>query len=169
MTNDIYGNPIYTENDIFDLYMQDPTRKINFFLSDKGIDFDEVLDLSSTPEIVKYDNNLNISVNEFDEMNQNTWFMPQEYTEMDIAKWVLDHCKDQAELQRAGEELLLYQERDMFMLLRYLKYLVDTMKEHNIVWGVGRGSSVASFVLFKIGVHRINSLYWDIPISEFLK
>lgn len=169
MTNDIYGNPIYTENDIFDLYMQDPTRKINFFLSDKGIDFDEVLDLSSTPEIVKYDNNLNISVNEFDEMNQNTWFMPQEYTEMDIAKWVLDHCKDQAELQRAGEELLLYQERDMFMLLRYLKYLVDTMKENNIVWGVGRGSSVASFVLFKIGVHRINSLYWDIPISEFLK
>lgn len=169
MTNDIYGNPIYTENDIFDLYMQDPTRKINFFLSDKGIDFDEVLDLSSIPEIVKYDNNLNISVNEFDEMNQNTWFMPQEYTEMDIAKWVLDHCKDQAELQRAGEELLLYQERDMFMLLRYLKYLVDTMKEHNIVWGVGRGSSVASFVLFKIGVHRINSLYWDIPISEFLK
>lgn len=169
MTNDIYGNPIYTENDIFDLYMQDPTRKINFFLSDKGIDFDEILDLSSIPEIVKYDNNLNISVNEFDEMNQNTWFMPQEYTEMDIAKWVLDHCKDQAELQRAGEELLLYQERDMFMLLRYLKYLVDTMKEHNIVWGVGRGSSVASFVLFKIGVHRINSLYWDIPISEFLK
>ena len=53
MTNDIYGNPIYTENDIFDLYMQDPTRKINFFLSDKGIDFDEVNGVVFTPLIVE--------------------------------------------------------------------------------------------------------------------
>ena len=57
----------------------------------------------------------------------------------------------------------------MFMLLKYLKYLVDTMRNNNIVWGVGRGSSVASFVLFLIGVHKINSLYYDLPIEEFLK
>jgi len=63
----------------------------------------------------------------------------------------------------------LFQERDMFVLLRYLKYLVDTMRENNIVWGVGRGSSVASFVLFLLGIHRINSLYYDLSIDEFLK
>jgi len=57
----------------------------------------------------------------------------------------------------------------MFNLLKYLKYLVDTMRDNNIVWGVGRGSSVASFVLFLMGVHKINSLYYDIPIEEFLK
>jgi DNA polymerase III alpha subunit len=82
---------------------------------------------------------------------------------------VLNQCQDEAELQRAGEELLLFQERDMFVLLRYLKYLVDTMRENNIVWGVGRGSSVASFVLFLLGIHRINSLYYDLSIDEFLK
>ena len=78
-------------------------------------------------------------------------------------------CKTDAELHRAGEELLLYQERDMFILLKYLKYLVDTLRTNNIVWGVGRGSSVASFVLYLIGIHRINSLYYDLPITEFLK
>jgi DNA polymerase III alpha subunit len=95
--------------------------------------------------------------------------MPKEYYELDIAKWVLDQCKTEAELQRAGDELIKFQERKMFVLLQYLKYLVDTMRKNNVVWGVGRGSSVASFVLFLIGVHRINSLYYDLSIDEFLK
>jgi DNA polymerase III alpha subunit len=111
----------------------------------------------------------NVSVEQFDSAMQSEWFFPEEYQQMDIAKWVLGQCKNDEELQRAGQELLLYQERGMFTLLQYLKYLVDTMRKNKIVWGVGRGSSVASFVLFLIGVHRINSLYWDLPIEEFLK
>jgi len=88
---------------------------------------------------------------------------------MDIAQYVLDKCNTETELQRAGEELIKFQERDMFILLKYLKYLVDTMRSNNIVWGVGRGSSVASFVLFLLEIHRINSLYYDLSIDEFLK
>jgi DNA polymerase III alpha subunit len=88
---------------------------------------------------------------------------------MDIAKWVLDQCRGEAELQRAGEELILFQEHDMFILLKYLKYLVDIMRKNNIIWGVGRGSSVASFVLFLIEIHRINSLHYDLSIDEFIK
>jgi DNA polymerase III alpha subunit len=95
--------------------------------------------------------------------------MPNEYKNFDIAKYVLDQCKTEEEMQRAGQELLLYQEREMFVLLKYLKYLVDTMRNNNIVWGVGRGSSVSSFVLFLIGVHKINSLYYGLDIDEFLK
>jgi DNA polymerase III alpha subunit len=95
--------------------------------------------------------------------------MPDEYKEFDIAKFVLDQCDGYVELQRAGQELLIFQERGLFPLLRYLKYLVDTMRKNNIVWGVGRGSSIASFVLFLIGVHRINSLYYGLSIDEFLK
>jgi DNA polymerase III alpha subunit len=95
--------------------------------------------------------------------------MPQQYKDMDIAQFVLEQCQDDSELQRAGMELLLFQERDMFDLLKYLKYLVDTMRENNIIWGVGRGSSVSSFVLYLIGIHKINSLYYDLSIEEFLK
>jgi DNA polymerase III alpha subunit len=95
--------------------------------------------------------------------------MPAKYRELDIAKWLLEQCTHQTEIQRVGKELLLYQKREQFLLLQYMKYLVDLMRENNIVWGVGRGSSVSSFVLFLIGIHRINSLYYDLDIEEFLK
>jgi hypothetical protein len=95
--------------------------------------------------------------------------MPDKYRDLDIAQWVLDQCQTDAELQRVGEELLLYQERDLFNLLRYLKYAVDTFRANNIVWGLGRGSSVASYVLYLIGVHKINSIYYDLDIEEFLR
>ena len=88
---------------------------------------------------------------------------------MDIARHVLDLCTTEAELQRCGQELLLYQERNLFDLLRYLKYLVDVMTEHRLIWGVGRGSSVASYVLYKLGVHRIDSMFYDLNVEEFLR
>jgi len=50
-----------------------------------------------------------------------------------------------------------------------LKYLVDTLRKNNVIWGVGRGSSVASYVLFLLGVHKIDSLYYNLDIEEFLK
>ena len=88
---------------------------------------------------------------------------------MDIAEYLLNLCNTDAELQRVGQELLLYQDRNMFDLLRFLVYIVDVMRENDIVWGVGRGSSVASYVLYLIGVHKINSLYYDLDIAEFLR
>jgi hypothetical protein len=48
-------------------------------------------------------------------------------------------------------------------------YALFTMRENKIVWGVGRGSSVASYVLFLIGVHKINSIKYNLDINEFLK
>jgi DNA polymerase III alpha subunit len=73
------------------------------------------------------------------------------------------------ELARVDQELLLFIQHGMFDVLFYLKYLVDTMRENNIVWGVGRGSSVASYVLYLIGVHKIDSIKYKLDINEFLK
>jgi len=168
MQADIYGQLIYDENDLCDLYMKNPDIQVKSVLVKNNIQMDDILSLENIPEMIKY-RDPNVSVEQFDSAMQSEWFFPEEYQQMDIAKWVLDQCKNDEELQRAGQELLLYQERGMFTLLQYLKYLVDTMRKNKIVWGVGRGSSVASFVLFLIGVHRINSLYWDLPIEEFLK
>ena len=95
--------------------------------------------------------------------------MPQEYKELDIAEYILGLCANEVELQRCGTELLLYQERNLFDLLRYLKYLVDVMIANQVIWGVGRGSSVASFILYKLGVHRIDSMYYNLDIHEFLR
>jgi DNA polymerase III alpha subunit len=168
MRTDIYGQQIYNEMELCLLYLQDPNRTIKRALVENDIKFDDVLQLENAPELIQY-NKLDMTVEQFDNQMQSNWLMPEQYKTMDIAQYVLNQCQDEAELQRAGEELLLFQERDMFVLLRYLKYLVDTMRENNIVWGVGRGSSVASFVLFLLGIHRINSLYYDLSIDEFLK
>ena len=105
----------------------------------------------------------------FDHVQQSNWHMPDQYKTLDIAEHVLKLCATEAELQRCGAELLLYQERGLFDLLRYLKYLVDIMRDNHVIWGVGRGSSVASYVLYLLGVHRINSLYYELDPAEFLR
>jgi DNA polymerase III alpha subunit len=168
MIIDNFGQHIFNEKDICNLYMTDPNRQLKPLLVKEVINFDSELDLQKLPELLEYQTS-NQTIEEFDNIRSTEWFMPEEYKNFDIAKWILEQCKTDEELQRAGEELIMFQERDMFILLQYLKYLVDTMRKHNIVWGVGRGSSIASFVLYLIGIHRINSLYYQISINEFLK
>ena len=82
---------------------------------------------------------------------------------------MLDKCSTQEEVDRVATELHLYKERNMYPVLRWLVYFIDTMRSKDIVWGVGRGSSVASYVLYLIGVHRINSIRYNLDIAEFLK
>jgi hypothetical protein len=151
------------------LYLANPEfNSSGKILVETDIQFDDNLELANIPNLVRYVTS-DKTVEDFDSDCSNDWFMPDNYRNFDIAAYVLGLCNTDEELQRVGKELLLYQKRDMFVLLRYLKYLVDTMRANNIVWGVGRGSSVASFVLFLIGVHKINSLYYELPIEEFLK
>ena len=168
MRDDIYGRQVLTETDICEAFLRNPDLVIKNAISETEIKFDESLELENIPEISTFVE-LTKTVNGYDMTNQRNWYMPQEYLNFDIAKYVLDLCATEEELQRVGQELLLYQERDLFPLLRYCKYLVDVMRNNNIVWGVGRGSSVASYVLFLIGIHRINSLHYDLSIDEFLK
>lgn len=168
MKIDKYGQQIFNETDICGLFMVDVDSQFKAITVDKPIELSDIIDTTKLPKFVVYEPT-DLSVKEFDSNLQSKWMVPNEYKEFDIAQYVLDLCQTDEELQRVGQELLMFQERDMFPLLRYLKYLVDVMRKNDIVWGVGRGSSVASFVLFLIGIHRINSLYFDLSIDEFLK
>ena len=169
MITDMYGQQIYSEEELCSHYLANTELVLKKVLVDKPIVFDDLLNLENVPEIVVYNQDKTLTIAEFDQQCQANLYLPNSYKQFDIAKFILDQCQGDDELQRAGEELLMYQERDLFDLLLYLKYLVDTMRANNIVWGVGRGSSVASFVLFLLGIHRINSLYYDLSITEFLK
>jgi len=93
----------------------------------------------------------------FDRSNQEQWLMPQEYKTMDMEGYLVHVCPKE-NYQRLMEELRLFKKYNMMDLLRYLKYLVDVMRENNVVWGVGRGSSVASYTLFLLGIHKIDSI-----------
>jgi hypothetical protein len=170
MKQNKFGELIFTESDVLDLVMQG----IGLSALD-GMIVDDSVNLSNMPDTIDPLPQLqqqrfhSCSVPEWHRQQQSQWHMPDEYKTLDIAAHVLGLCVSEAELQRCGQELLLYQERDLFDLLRYLKYLVDVMTDNRIIWGVGRGSSVASYVLYKLGVHRIDSLYYNLDVREFLR
>jgi DNA polymerase III alpha subunit len=169
MNTDEYGLIYYTEQDLFKALYKNPKLDINgFTLLDPEQFNTSANSLYNNIELSKV-TKPDVSVEEFDHRNQQVWAMPVQYAEMDIAKWILDQCNTEAELQRCGEELLLYQERNLLNLLRFLKYFVDTMQNNNILIGLGRGSSVSSYVLYKLGVHRIDSMYYDLDVEEFLR
>lgn len=170
MKYDEYGRTFTDSSELCELLYKNPELDLSLFLVEDPQDFNKSrADLHAEVPNLKGYVTLADSVSMFDERFQSKWRMPDSYKELDIAKWILDQCKEEHELQRVGEELMLYQERDLFNLLRYLKYLVDTLRKNNLVWGVGRGSSVASYVLFLLGVHKINSIYYELSVDEFLK
>ncbi len=170
MKYDQYGQTYTTSNELCDLLYKNPTLDISLFQVEDSLEYNRsVADLHAELDLLDSYHSISQTVEEFDRVLQRNWRMPKEYKELDIAAYVLGLCKEEHELQRVGEELILYQERDLFDLLRYLKYLIDTLRKNNIVWGVGRGSSVASYVLFLIGVHKIDALYYQLDIEEFLK
>lgn len=172
MKTDTYGQMIFSEDDVFNLYLQGhDLGMLNRLLVDSTVDLETAAQiLDNVPAFVRYDELAQQQTQEeWDHRCQANWHMPEEYKQLDIAAHVLELCQTDAELQRCGQELMLFQERNLFDLLRYLKYLVDVMSKNRLIWGVGRGSSVASYVLFKLGVHRIDSLFYELDPAEFLR
>jgi Bacterial DNA polymerase III alpha NTPase domain len=173
MKQNKFGEMVFAEPDLMDLVMQGhEINSLQHVVVDETVNLEQLILHVESPESLMtwtFPYNQDTSVPEFHLTQQMTWLMPDKYKTLDIAEYVLSLCQGEAELQRCGAELLMYQERDLFNLLRYLKYLVDVMTENRIIWGVGRGSSVASFVLYKLGVHRIDSLHYNLDVAEFLR
>lgn len=107
--------------------------------------------------------------NEYIEKCRNEWYMPDEYKNMDIKQFLLDKCKTETEIKRVNYEYQLYKEKDLITLIKFLCFFVDTVKDNDIILGVGRGSSVSSYILYLIGIHKVNSIKYDLDIKEFLK
>lgn len=168
MKIDKFGNSIYQDRDIIELFYQN-----------KEIYFDRIL-VEDSDEISLFEKNSNIKLKkigdffndldlkEFDQICQQDWFIPEEYKNMDIEGFLVHVCPKE-NYQRLIDELQQYRSRDMLILLKVLKYLVDTFRKNNIIWGVGRGSSVSSYVLFLLGVHKIDSIKYNLDWREFLR
>lgn len=151
----IYNNP---ELDISKLYI-DSTERYNSAVKDLGLDL---------PKIQSEPKN-RISINEFDRANTEQWYMPAHYETIDVREWLLEKCGSDQEKQRVKAEMQLFESKGFIKVLQFLIYFIDTLRANNVVWGVGRGSSVSSFCLFLIGVHKINPLVYDLDYREFLR
>lgn len=97
--------------------------------------------------------------------------IPLHYKELDVEKYIREQLvqRDPDEIGRVEMELDMYRERGLFPVLQLLIWIVDTMRKHNLVWGVGRGSSVSSYLLYILGVHKVDSYKYGLDIKEFLK
>lgn len=168
-----FGEIVLDVDDLCDAVMQGrDVTTLSRLTVEPSVQHGSLLDLLCEPGMIPswtLPESQDLTLSEFDSERQRRWFMPERYAQLDIAAHVLGLCETQAQLQRAGHELLMYQERDLFDLLRYLTYLVDVMRDNGVIWGVGRGSSISSYVLYLLGVHRIDSMFYDLDPSEFLR
>lgn len=110
-----------------------------------------------------------------------SWNIPIKFKELDVLEYVLNKLCDEYDelkysekefdkrLQRTADEMRLYAKMGLEDVLRVLIFIINTFQANNIVWGVGRGSSVASFVLYLIGVHDVDSIKYNLDINDFLR
>ena len=172
MKTDELGIPRFSNRDLIDMIYSGHADKIHVVLCDPSDDvdrFNAAMEEQGLDKLQKYIP-LDVDQKTFDGVCQGEWFMPQEYKELDVYSFVMNKAGDDlAELERVEEELAQFKVRGMNNLLRYMIYLVDFMRENGIVWGVGRGSSVASYVLYLIGVHKIDSIQFGLDWREFLR
>ena len=100
--------------------------------------------------------------------------IPQHYKELDVEKFIYSKIPASGQdvkiiTDRVDMELAMYKERGLYPMLQLLIYIIDVMRKNNLVWGVGRGSSVASYVLYILGIHKVDSHKYMLDIKEFLK
>jgi DNA polymerase III alpha subunit len=167
-TND-HGDVIFSEEDVIELLYTDPDFDISrLYLNDidkyseslkeLGIDLPVINTAPERP-----------SLTEFDKQNCDNWHMPDKYYQINVLEWLLDKCQNDEEKMRVQMEYDLFEKKKFTRVLQFLIYFIDTLRANDMVWGVGRGSSVASFCLFLIGVHKINPMLYNLDITEFLR
>lgn len=177
MVVDEYGRVGYTQEEVVDYLKINPDFNLESLFVIDGEQYLHArkktnLDVTdhNMPEISLWSDRSNdCPLEEYHKILQSHWLMPDGYANMDIKKWLRTKALSAEQLQRVDEELKLYEEFDLINLLKYLKYLRDTADKNNIVWGVGRGSSCCSYCLFLMGIHRVDSLQFDLNIGEFLR
>lgn len=168
-----YGQVIVTEQEAFDaLYSGNVKNCEGLFFTDQNLvkSFNQSREENADrfPDLTLL-TNLDQTIEEFDKNNQRNWFIPDGCVHENLVEMLYGMCETQEQTDRVSQELELFIQHNMMDLLFYLKYLVDTLRSNQILWGVGRGSSVASYVLYLIGVHKIDSIKYNLDIHEFLK
>ena len=164
-----HGDVIFSEEDAIDLLYTDPSfdisklyfndiEKYSASLKELGIDL-PVINTAPKRETSSL----------FDKANCEKWYMPEKYYQINVLQWLLDKCHTDEEKMRVQMEYDLFEKKNFIRVLQFLIYFTDTLRANHIVWGVGRGSSVASLCLFLIGVHKINPLLYNLDITEFLR
>lgn len=109
------------------------------------------------------------------------WNIPKRYKELDVYAYLLNKLKAEVKscefsddelrvrFYRVKMELRIWEKRNLLDMLRSLIFIVNTLEEQKIIWGTGRGSSCASYALYLIGLHQVDSVEYELDIGEFFR
>lgn len=110
------------------------------------------------------------------------FFIPDRYFSIDLEEYFFKRIKQRTpnynglsieekekRIIRVLDELDKYQQLFLSDVLRLGLFIVDTFKDNGVVWGSGRGSSCASYLLYLIELHDVDSVKYDLTIDEFLR
>jgi DNA polymerase III alpha subunit len=166
-----YGQAILSADDLRELVLQGKNISHLNVVFDEEIELFQKYQAELLPETITF-LDAPEEVLTFDEFHQkcaDEWIFPKSYQDIDVKKWLLSKCSTEQEIERVNIEYAMYEERDLIMLLRLFIFLVDFMRKNKFIWGVGRGSSVSSYILYLIGVHRVDSIFYQLDIRDYLK
>ena len=165
-----HGDCIYDEQTIIEYLYQNPTTDISKLYIENTEQYLAALqELGIDLPVIQQEQKHNEKPADMDLRLQSHWHMPDNYSKIDVLEYLLEKCQNDQEQERVKLEYELFEKKNFTKVLQFLIYFVDTLRANNVVWGVGRGSSVASFCLFLIGVHKINPLLYNLDHREFLR
>ena len=110
---------------------------------------------------------------------QMDWQLPDQYKNMNLRETIVaravdrliaidyDEVTQERAALRIQTELDEIEARGMVEFMKTIIYVLDTFREKDIFWGVGRGSSCACYILFILGLHCVDCVKFDVPMSEF--
>jgi DNA polymerase III alpha subunit len=138
-----------------------------------------------TPEIETFNRHVSLAEQlmafEPEQLSFNfNWNLPPEFLSLNVEEHVsvvfgerlsalkYDAMQEEAAFNRVVLELSKFKEHNLYDLLRAIIFILHRFRETNQVWGVGRGSSCASYVLFLLGLHVVDPIEFDVPFEEFM-
>lgn len=155
-----------------------------FDLLMRGVAPPHIRVLDDSDDIIQY----NEQCNEAEQIRTNNpepisfslrWQLPEDLLNLDLHAYIfkafenknLSHytsAQVDAAMNRVILELNEFERRGLTDVLRTIIYVIQVFKDNNQIWGVGRGSSCASYILFLIGLHEVDPIQWGIDLEEFL-
>jgi hypothetical protein len=148
---------LYKGQDLSDVILDDIDIALQFNKANAILDYSfEILNSGTGPQYEGID-------------WYNLWVTPDKFKNIDVNQYCLSKCNTQEQQDRVIFEMQLFEERKMIPVLKNLIWLVDYFRQNKILYGVGRGSSVSSYVLYLIGINRIDPLKFNLNVREFLK
>lgn len=169
-TIDDYGNVVFKVKDLYDLIVQG--HDVLKYKIAPGPEVEQLIRTNRSLDNEELTPQLYVAPTEpldaYMDVYRRNWIIPEPFKSMDIREYLNTRCNGTVECDRVAYEMDVFEKYEFQDMLRALVYLVDTFRKNKVVWGVGRGSSVSSFVLYLIGIHRVNSIQYDLDFDEFL-